>query len=730
MLTIKTYLAESGAVADLHKDFPLFQGQFQNVLLNAFVPTSLLAPNFSVLAENTDEVISPFVAGTAVKCAMRTIARNGAYHLSAPYYLRFVKTLVKDGVSYALFERNLPKEFSTYAGQGINAPTLIFNIENVEYGEIDSATATSSDESLSVSVNLNIVKANLPALSYDYTFVYSTGEETPAWYLDGYSVVLSDYGITVTGTPEDEDEITLSVTASTPTVISIMTTQEVKMDVMPSASFTAEPEDASIYDEIMAEISGILADLRLKQNITDYGLQTNAKTVVGAINEVFDKSYSSEDYIGTYTYSASSILDLPSNSDLLAFAKSERGDDYTLKNGDVIIVVQDLTDAPDNNYKYIYNGNSWVYYKISSYTVAGNGVEGVVAGTYGVGKTYNVLVDISNGEIVNIYVKNTLTGNYDALAGAFMPISIGATRQYVRDYALPREFNDVLYLTDNGYETEITSETAVEETTNTDTVGDTDLISAEYTVGELEFQLANKNSYKSIFYLSASENISVRFLLTTEFKHGNETEILLSAELSNLVDITTEPQKIEFSTAFSGLNNTVLNVEEGDKIIQTLAVRREESTSVDFTVYSTTVIPSRFYLLTNVIGISNAKVVQETGNSRVDVMSQDAVTRLLVPKLRTIAGIDLADDITAQELRLALSVPVVDSALSNSSENPVQNKVITIALNTKVPITRTIAGIPLNADITADALKNVLVIDNSTLPFTPITDAQIDALFA
>ena len=77
MLTIKIYLKESGQVADMKKDFPVYQGQFNNILLNVFVPTSLLAPYFQEIANGA--VVSPYVAGTAVKIAMRTIERNGSY---------------------------------------------------------------------------------------------------------------------------------------------------------------------------------------------------------------------------------------------------------------------------------------------------------------------------------------------------------------------------------------------------------------------------------------------------------------------------------------------------------------------------------------------------------------------------------------------------------------------------------------------------------------------------
>lgn len=46
---------------------------------------------------------------------------------------------------------------------------------------------------------------------------------------------------------------------------------------------------------------------------------------------------------------------------------------------------------------------------------------------------------------------------------------------------------------------------------------------------------------------------------------------------------------------------------------------------------------------------------------------------------------------------------VVDSALSSTSENPVQNKVVNTALNGKVPTTRTVNGKPLSANVTLGA---------------------------
>lgn len=128
MNTIKIYLTESGRIADLQKDFPLYQGQFQNKLLNVFVPTSILAPMFT----SSGAVSADYVASTSTKIGMTYTARDGSIKTSKNYYMRYLKTLMYKGVEYALYERKLPKEFTFYAGQGENSPVLIINVVNIE----------------------------------------------------------------------------------------------------------------------------------------------------------------------------------------------------------------------------------------------------------------------------------------------------------------------------------------------------------------------------------------------------------------------------------------------------------------------------------------------------------------------------------------------------------------------------------------------------------------------
>ncbi len=79
------------------------------------------------------------------------------------------------------------------------------------------------------------------------------------------------------------------------------------------------------------------------------------------------------------------------------------------------------------------------------------------------------------------------------------------------------------------------------------------------------------------------------------------------------------------------------------------------------------------------------------------------VTGATVGQIAKITSVDADGKPTAWEpVDMPSSVPA-DTALSGSSENPVQNKVIKAALDTKVPTTRKVNGKALDADITLAA---------------------------
>lgn len=85
---------------------------------------------------------------------------------------------------------------------------------------------------------------------------------------------------------------------------------------------------------------------------------------------------------------------------------------------------------------------------------------------------------------------------------------------------------------------------------------------------------------------------------------------------------------------------------------------------------------------------------------------------------RKIAGIDLKDDVSASELRNALNVEnganktTVDNSLSSSSTNPVQNKVIKLALDAKGTYSKPSGGIP-KTDLESDVQTSLNKADSA-----------------
>lgn len=599
MNTIKVYLAESGRIADLRKDFPLYQGQYQNKLLNVFVPTSILAPNFSV--QQAGQTIADYVSSTAVKIGMRTIERNGKIHTSKTYYMRYLKTLTYQNVEYALYERKLPREFTFYAGQGENAPVLIANVVNVN------------------------------------------NETTPA------------------------------------TIIEITPSQTCSLDVMPSGYLdTDEPIEATALEEINGRLNAIDEDLALKQNIQDDTLETTAKTIVGAINEnkgridtnaqnietnrqniatdrndidrLIATSSMGEEYIGQLRGSS-----LPTEQQLTTFVSDTV--DRQPKNGDTIIFIYEIAGETDKNYKYIYSASGWKGYEIPPIENASNGSLGLIEGTYTI-ENYDMLVDISGGQIRNVYIKdssatyrnlveylNTTTqdiadiidgtsvvgeamkaledGLGNNIVNTYLTKNLGATKQYVRDYAMPREFNDTYFIATAGYLEQVptTPESGIQFTTTTNNVGDFQLfqISRE---NKADFELSAKNGYSNNIYVSASADCVVTFRLTTQYKKLGQDWADLNVELTSPVTLTAgEIQKLMFGNPFTYLGEDVITLTDGDMFRQTLEVVTQTSAAIAFDVYSNEIYPSTFNLTVQSYVLSGV----EQSESKVIILGADGV---------------------------------------------------------------------------------------------------------
>ena len=658
MNTIKIFLAPSGATASIYKDFPLYQGSFQNKLLNVYVPTSILSPDFKTYNANSGAEEDPFVAGTAVKVAMETVARNGKFAYSKDYYVRYLKTLTKDGVEYALFERKLPQEFTFYAGQGANAPALILNVVNmafaVEAAKIKKYELPGGNCYIKAfSEDKFIKKIGTPTASRSYIFenVHQTAYASGNYYyeatLDGKTVSPIDYGITLQGAlpASTPGYIDIGVTV-TGEILSVTTSQRVKLDVLPSSNLDKdETVEPSQWEEVEATLNALTAALAAKQDKEDNALTTPQKTVVGAINGLdtrvknnsqsitseslridkaqqdiiaLQKRPAGTNYIGMMTVAEN----LPTDEELLAFVKSVKGESYELQNGDAVTVVVTKAAATDEIYFYKWNGEAWSYYALPPVEPASNDNLGLVKGdtSFTHGNVSVTIVDgiitsikvLSNGQPIEVsnylddldtLLQKIVTGEQtvgkaeraikdglgQTISDTYLDKTIGASKNYVQDYALPKKFNENLYLQKSGSDFIYAPTVVDEEVTTVDAsaFGYTTIYTADYALVDTKFNLNAKNSINIVNTLSLDAATQTAFIARAYVIGADGSETLLAAKQSSFETIPANTVKeIVFSMAFVELGKREITVASGDKIRIQFVVFKTAPTAANVSLVS------------------------------------------------------------------------------------------------------------------------------------------------
>lgn len=721
MNTIKIYLAESGRVADLRKDFPLFQGQYNDKLLNIFVPTSLLAPKFdiqhyigqtTVSTLPTDDELASFVAyntpthrepetgdiveiydvstskywlyiygadswtstevdsfgsftnisGTSIKIGCYATQRNGLIYQSKSYFVRYLKTLTYNNIEYALYERKLPKEFTKFVGEGVNAVKIVANVVNID---AESNTITSLITSQSCS--LEVLPSSI--LDKDETIEASDLERLEAQVSENSSNIALK-----------QNKTDPSLNTTNKTVVGAI--NELNTQVTTNTS----------------NIGTLTNELPLKQDKTDPMLATTNKTVVGAINELNtqvglntgnisenagdisdlqrrissleDIAITGETYIGSM-----SGTELPTDSQLNSYVLSETGREPD--GGDYIYFTLNISGETDKNYKYIYSDvTGWSNAELPGVEKASNFEYGIVKGSYSNMSSGDKLtaISIADGQMDEIFVKDTtlttpewktlpnyvngvktqvntntnnistnagniaqntldIQANYNSIgtingninniidgtttvgsavkatndglnrniAQTYLTQNAGATKTDLYNYALPRTFNDVLFLNANNmYTDSIPVSSSALYTATSSSVGATTLFFVEDEITSpvgSSFQLSSKNSYTNTFYVTASDDCSVSYRLNTEIDLNGATETL-NIELTDSIEMVSgQIKKISLGSTFNYLDN-VLNVTPGAIITQTLEVITDTSSPITFSVYSNETYPSTFYLNT------------------------------------------------------------------------------------------------------------------------------------
>lgn len=556
MNTIKIYLKTSGSVAELHKDFAMYVGSYQNKLIDVYVPKDMLYSNKQNTFANT------------VKIAGLLTATNGQQITTEARYLDHLKEISIDGIDYVVYERRLPKELTVYPGN----QQLVINVVSVDNTTID-----------------------------------------------------------------------------TPKVLQVITTQTCNLLVQNSEYLddqeTLEPSQLEEINSKLAENQGDIVNLQERMETAETNIAKNTEDISQNTSDIANLKQvvgSGEDYIGTLNWTKAK---LPTDSELDDVVREKRN--RTSKTSDVIIVVKQITGATDKNYKFIKALSDWTYYEIPPMEYSGNGTTGIVAGTYAVGKDYDMLVDIAGGEILNIYVKDSSNqyrniveylnsnklsidkiingttkvgialksisdGVGNNIVDTYLTKTLGVTKSEMRDYALPREFNDVYYINSQGYSKQIPTspESGIQFSAVSDNVGDTSIFQITKE-NSADFELSSKNGYSNNIYISSNKDCEVSFRLSTEYKKKDEENWnYLNVELTAPITLTTgNIEKLIFANPFAYLEEKVIILTDGDLLRQTLEVIAETSEEITFDIYSNQTYPSIFNLTSQSYTLSEVESV-------------------------------------------------------------------------------------------------------------------------
>lgn len=590
MNTIKIYLDASGAVASLQKDFPLYQFQYNNKLVNIYVPTSICAGPF------IDDNVT---IGYVCTMSMKATDWNGISKQTGAYALRYLKTLTQNGVEYALFERALPYAFTIWAGQDQAAPEITISVLNIASGQLLSIINSQN-------VSIDIMESN-DAFDIDYTDIEPTAAQELQAQID---TLTADLALKLNAdTTNDNNKVNPNGD------------NHVVVD-----NINALIEATQDLPNLEAQVDQNTADIADLKTLSIYGWN-----VVGT-HEIVSQSAQDDNAI-------------PSDADLISWIEALKGS--TIEKGDAIFIYWDNYASADDVSLFWYAGtlSNGSYFRQVPYMIhmAGNSVAGLIEGTYSATLTGNadkLMVDIVNGQVTNIYkVKHDESGlvslkdvidqayskliantaavemavkdaNGNIITSTYMTISAGATKQYVQDYASPKALYDLNYpdyATDEFKNVNV-NDNSYAKTTNSTSIGYTPLSVIGKNL-EADILLGNQNGLVNRVWISSNNTESIKLRITTAYADANNVaQTLSTTETETFLVVAGIPVLKQIESVFSSLS-TPITLPAGTPLSQTIEVWRENSVSADFTLLCNETYDA--YMTLNKIGYVRYALEQE-----------------------------------------------------------------------------------------------------------------------
>lgn len=446
MNKISIILKETGTVAELKKNFNIYQNSSQNVLLNILVPKPMVEGKFSVQFTNEDGQVVENGVYTAVKIGMVYVDSSGKYGKSETYFVRYLKEIKTSEGEFYVYERIMPSVFTRVAGVGTFAPKMVINVMNILNSQteledgtinenptvltlittqecrIDIETSTNLDVEPEVdATELELLEGQVNELTAemekkvdgDYIVQkYNLDDEVPENILyekDGFKTKgVRFYNETFTIPINDKE------TASKSGEIYVSNVRQHATEL-----YWIFQDEVFHYDTGMVVrtlvINAVQASINqyttmkvgewqlINQDFLE-SIKTQANQNAEDIEILYRLSNTSTNYLGEYPSQST----LPTDSELNQYVQTNFN--RAPQNGDELTFVQLIEDGTDIVYmiKYSEAKTAWTETPLPSVEPAKNGTMGIIQGTNEEELTDNrkVLVDVNNGEINDILHSN------------------------------------------------------------------------------------------------------------------------------------------------------------------------------------------------------------------------------------------------------------------------------------------------------------------------------------
>lgn len=128
MNNIRIFLKTSGSLAEMYKDFALFEGSYRSAGIDIYVPKVMLAAG----SGETD----------AVRTGAILFAPNGARVTTEAYGAAYVNDETVSGIEYSVYTQVVPQVYTQYAGTQKLVVNVVVMSGEGETGKIESITTS------------------------------------------------------------------------------------------------------------------------------------------------------------------------------------------------------------------------------------------------------------------------------------------------------------------------------------------------------------------------------------------------------------------------------------------------------------------------------------------------------------------------------------------------------------------------------------------------------------